>query len=65
VAGWSAVSFRDGTATEGPFVSTEPALCGYYLIEADNPEQARRIARLCPARYGGVELRPVKPTSVR
>ncbi|HEX3648449.1 MAG TPA: YciI family protein [Pseudonocardiaceae bacterium] len=32
---------------------------GYYLIEADDLDQAIKIAQMVPARFGGVEVRPV------
>ena len=32
---------------------------GYYLIEAADLDEALAIAKLCPARFGGVEVRPV------
>ena len=59
-----AVSIRsDGsggfTVTDGPFVETKEALGGYYLIEADDLDGAIAIAKQCPARFGGVEVRPI------
>jgi len=45
--------------TDGPFVETKEALGGYYLIEAPDLDTALAVARTCPARFGGVEVRPV------
>jgi hypothetical protein len=45
--------------TDGPFVETKEALGGFYLIEADDLDHALAISKLCPAPYGGVEVRPV------
>jgi hypothetical protein len=45
--------------TDGPFVETKEALGGYYLIEAPDLDTALAVAKLCPARFGGVEVRPV------
>jgi hypothetical protein len=54
---------RDGSGgfavTDGPFVETKEALGGYYLIEAADLDQALAVAKLCPAPYGGVEVRPI------
>ncbi|MCV2489315.1 YciI family protein [Geodermatophilus sp. YIM 151500] len=56
----TATSVRSGSeVTDGPFVETKKALGGYYLIEAPDLDTALRIGRLCPARFGGVEVRPV------
>jgi hypothetical protein len=45
--------------TDGPFAETKEALGGYYLVEARDLDHALQIAKLCPARFGGVEVRPV------
>ena len=47
--------------TDGPFVETKEQLGGYVLIEARDLNEAIRIASQMPtARWGGVEVRPVK-----
>ena len=58
----TASSIRDGLVGAGPFVDTALTFCGYYLIEATDFEQAVEIARECPAKFGGVEVRPIMPT---
>jgi hypothetical protein len=55
----TATSIRGDVVTDGPFVETKEALGGYYLIEADDLDQALRIAKECPAPRGGVEVRPI------
>jgi hypothetical protein len=50
-------------ATDGPFVETKEALGGYYLLEVDDLDAALAIARDVPAPFGGVEVRPLIPTS--
>ncbi len=55
----TATSVRGGEVTDGPFVETKEALGGYYLIEAPDLDTALAVAKLCPARFGGVEVRPV------
>ncbi|HEY3681640.1 MAG TPA: YciI family protein [Streptosporangiaceae bacterium] len=45
--------------TDGPYAETREALGGYYLIEAPDLDQAIEVAKQVPARFGGVEVRPV------
>ncbi len=59
----TATSIRGDVVTDGPFAETKEALGGFYLIEARDLDHAIEIARLCPARFGGVEVRPVMDTS--
>src|SRR5450631_2527065 len=47
------------TVTDGPFAETKEALGGYYVIEAADLDKALAIAKLCPAPFGGVEVRPI------
>ena len=56
------VRVRNGQAvtTDGPFAETKEQLGGYYLIEANSPEEAAKIASGIPAaRYGSIEIRPI------
>jgi hypothetical protein len=58
----TSVRIRDGKrlVTDGPFAETKEQLGGYYLINADDLDDAIRIAeRIPPARWGTVEIRPV------
>ena len=51
--------------TDGPFAITKEVLVGYYLIEAENLDQALGVAKRIPLiRYGRVEVRPVMDLSV-
>jgi hypothetical protein len=59
----TATSIRGDVVTDGPFAETKEALGGYYLIEARDLDHALDIGKLCPAPYGGVEVRPVMDTS--
>ncbi len=46
--------------TDGPFAITKEVLVGYYLLEAENLDQALGVAKRIPLiRYGRVEVRPV------
>ncbi len=59
----TATSIRGDVVTDGPFAETKEVLGGYYLIEARDLDHALEIGKLCPAPYGGVEVRPVMDTS--
>ena len=46
--------------TDGPFAVTKEVLCGYYVLDcADLDEAVRHASRLPWARYGSVEVRPI------
>ena len=56
------VRARNGEAitTDGPFAETKEQLGGYYLIEANSPQEAAKIAAEIPgARHGSIEVRPI------
>jgi hypothetical protein len=56
----TATSIRGGSdVTDGPFVETKEVLGGYYLVEAPDLDAALAVGKLCPARFGGVEVRPI------
>jgi hypothetical protein len=59
----TATTIRGDVVTDGPFTETKEALGGYYLIEARDLDHALDIAKLCPARFGGVEVRPIMDLS--
>jgi hypothetical protein len=54
-----ATSVRGGEVTDGPFVETKEALGGYYVVDAPDLGTALTVAKTVPARFGGVEVRPV------
>jgi hypothetical protein len=56
----TATSVRGGSeVTDGPFVETKEVLGGYYVIDAPDLDTALAVGKACPARFGGVEVRPV------
>ena len=61
----STATFLRGTRTAGVTVVDNPGpdvkevLGGYYLIEADDDDHARRIGERCPAPFGYIEVRPI------
>jgi hypothetical protein len=63
VATATTVRVRDGrmNATDGPFAETREQLAGFYLLEARDLNEAILLAsRIPPARYGSIEVRPVR-----
>lgn len=49
------------TVFDGPFAETKEYLAGFNLIEAENLDEAMRIAQTFPwARIGAIEVRPVR-----
>ena len=57
------VRVRDGgpMITDGPFAETKEQLAGFYMLEARDCNEAIRLAqKIPPARYGSVEIRPVR-----
>lgn len=62
VATATSVRVRNGKrlVTDGPFAETREQLGGYYLIDAQDLDEAMRIAERIPgAKFGTIEIRPV------
>jgi hypothetical protein len=60
----TSVRIRDGKrlVTDGPFAETREQLGGYYLIDANDLDEAIGIAARIPsARMGTIEVRPLVP----
>ena len=56
------VRVRDGKplVTDGPFAETREQVGGFFMVEADNQDEATKIAARIPsARMGVIEVRPV------
>ena len=56
------VRVRDGkmSTTDGPFAETKEQLGGFYLITANDLDEALQVASKIPsARKGSIEVRPV------
>ena len=56
------VRLREGDTltTDGPFAETKEQLGGFYLVNAENLDDAIQIAAKIPgAAYGSIEVRPV------
>ena len=57
------VRMRNGkmSTTDGPFAETKEQLAGFYMLEARDLNEAIQLAgKIPPARYGSVEVRPVR-----
>jgi len=62
VATATSVRIREGKAlvTDGPFAETREQLGGFYIINAENLDEAIGVAkRIPPASKGTIEIRPV------
>ena len=62
----SSVRVRDGKqmVTDGPFAETREQVGGFFMIEANDLDEATSIAARIPsARTGTVEVRPVAETA--
>lgn len=58
------VRIRNGqlSVTDGPFAETKEQLAGFYMIEANDLNEAIQLAsRIPPARVGSIEVRPIRP----
>ena len=57
------VRVREGQVqvTDGPFAETREQLAGFYLIDAEDLDQAIEVAAgIPPARVGSIEIRPIR-----
>ena len=57
------VRVRNGELTvfDGPFAETKDMLAGFYLIDAKDLNEAIQVAAgIPPAKFGSVEVRPVR-----
>ena len=56
------IRVRDGQTltTDGPFAETKEALGGFYMIEANDLDEALALGGACPgAKTGSIEVRPI------
>ena len=61
------VRVRNGQVAlyDGPFAETKELLAGFYLVDARDLDEALGIAaRIPPAKYGSIEVRPVRELNV-
>ncbi|MDQ2778281.1 MAG: YciI family protein [Pseudomonadota bacterium] len=61
------VRVRNGEVSlyDGPFAETREMLAGFYLVDAKDLNEAVRLAAgIPPARYGSIEVRPVRELQV-
>jgi hypothetical protein len=57
------VRVRNGKTTtmDGPFAETKEQLAGFYLLDARDLNEAIQLAgKIPPARYGCIEVRPIR-----
>lgn len=49
------------SVTDGPFAETKEQLAGFYMLDARDLNEAIQLAsKIPPARYGSIEVRPVR-----
>lgn len=57
------VRVRNGkvSATTGPFAEAPEQICGYYLVDCKDLDEAIAVASQMPsAAYGSIEIRPIR-----
>ena len=57
------VRVREGAVSvvDGPFAETREQLAGFYLIEAQDLDEALHLAaKIPPAQLGSIEVRPLR-----
>ena len=62
------VRVRNGkiSMTDGPYAETKEQLAGFYLIDANDLNEAVQVAaKIPPARVGSIEVRPVRELSAK
>ena len=62
------VRVRNGkvSMTDGPYAETKEQLAGFYLIDANDLNEAVQVAaKIPPARVGSIKVRPVRELSAR
>ena len=60
----SIVQTRNGTTTvePSPVAATGEVIAGFYILDVSSPDEAANWAKRVPtAKYGKVEMRPVRP----
>ena len=63
VASATTLRVRNGktSITDGPFAETKEQLAGFYMLDARDLNEAMALAgKIPPARYGSIEIRPVR-----
>ena len=54
---------KERVLSDGPFIEAKEAISGFFIVEADNLEQATAIAQTCPRildQTALVEVRPIR-----
>ena len=57
------LNLTNGKVNDGPFAETKETIGGFYIVEAENYDEARQIAAECPTllfQGGYVEIREVE-----
>ncbi|HST03992.1 MAG TPA: YciI family protein [Chloroflexia bacterium] len=54
--GGRVLSVRNGEVVDGPYTETKEDIVGYYIIQADNYDNAAEISKSCPTLLHGGEV---------
>jgi hypothetical protein len=50
---------KNGLVTDGPFLESKEVIAGFFVVEAEDLDQAVAIGKLLPIMDGAVEVRPL------
>ena len=50
---------KGGLVTDGPFLETKEVIAGFFVIEAEDLDEAIAVGKLLPIMDGAVEVRPL------
>ncbi|SFA74581.1 Uncharacterized conserved protein [Amycolatopsis marina] len=50
---------KDGMVTDGPFIESKEVIAGFFVVEAENLDEAVAVGKLLPIMDGAVEVRPL------
>lgn len=55
------ITNTNGIISDGPFSETKEAIGGYFIVVANNLEEAGELAKTCPhvLQGGSIEVRPI------
>jgi len=49
------------SVTDGPFVEAKEVMGGFFVVEAENYDQATELAKSCPlVNFGSIEIRAIQ-----
>ena len=55
---------KDQILSDGPFIEANEGVSGYFIIRAENLEQAAAIVQTCPLVQAGMAIMEVRPIAI-